>query len=172
MHGPVPYPICCVFVIAQLRLQIAAVFKVLGFDASMHTGLDGAHTIGGVINDTVVKCLQALRFNTTVEGYEASVTKRFKKGEKPWKLTEKDKAAFEEALWDIVASTCSRMTGNRFGRLFQACKKNKLHASFVLASPYGEDKAIKSCCVCSSCSMPHSSSDRMPQGCCVYQSTS
>lgn len=115
-------------------------FQVAYFDTSLHIGPDAAHTIGGCIADVVLKCMESRRYTPTVHTCEQYL-QRFDTDVQPWCISHTDKAAAVTALGGIVATTISRMTGSRFAKLFAPGKKNKLHNSFVLASPYGRSLA-------------------------------
>eukprot|EP00775_Hariotina_reticulata_P000311 gene312-523_t len=115
--------------------QVPTLFQLPDFNALLHVGYDGMHTIGGVILDTMLKCIQSLRFKAAVRSHEDEIG-RF--DQQPWQASPDDLSALATALSDIVAATDSCVTGSRFTRLLSPGKKNKSHQSFVLASPLGQ----------------------------------
>lgn len=115
----------------------ASIFSCPGFDAHSHIGPDGMHTIAGIIKDTFLGCFQSTRYSDKVALYEHQTNNRFE-GVRPWEAPTEDQRQFKKALVRLAEASDSRMLGRRFTTLLDKGHKNKSHAMFVLAGPYGE----------------------------------
>ena len=124
---------------------VQAIFRLPGFTTDLHVGYDLMHTVSGVIKDTYVRCLQGLRYSDAVHQFEVSENNRFRRhprGQEPWRASSRDIVSFKKALGNIARTTSSRVTGSRFKNLLSPGQKNKSHAMFLLAGPYGESGGL------------------------------